>query len=296
MQLEPSCGAVWAVHFVLSIHVLTVPQVVTDCKGMLDRFQREPSSLTAHDKVLARTWAMVRQELDDDLNAISRQIVWMPAHTSGLSLQNVADSTGCRITPIMWRANRLVDALAKAAAGRSRTPSWAPTQVQVAGTMVRHAAAQLGTVTYRANHHPVIVQLEGGAAITRLCRDSTAERPQPPRRRTKQTQKQTQPGADHQDPSASQPAECQAASAVSQARCRGRKRLQQINPQSLSSRGAKIKRRRLLLDALSEQEPIARWIAARDLAGASAGERMQRIRDKVRQRAVTEVLTGTSEA
>ena len=145
---------------------------------------------------------------------------------------------------------------------------------------------------YRANNHPVTQQLDGGATVTKLCRDSSADRPQPYRRKAKPSDH----GTGQQDPTTSQQAQCQAASpAIQMLYCGGRKRARQTHTQALANHGVAMKRRKLLLDALSEQEQLAKWIAARDLApraGPSARERMQRVLDNVRQRAVTEKAHG----
>ena len=124
---------------------------------------------------------------------------WLaPGVSSGIPLMMtsasyVVDSDGCHHTHpvvgfamlwiptagplpfVMWRANRLVDGLAKIAAGRHRLPDWAFKMLGAAAQLVKHAAAQLGVVTHRANNHKVAHLIEGGAMVTKICRDSTAD-------------------------------------------------------------------------------------------------------------------------
>ena len=45
---------------------------------------------------------------------------WMPAHTAEGSIGRVTTSDGTMLTALEWRANRLVDALAKSAAVPNR--------------------------------------------------------------------------------------------------------------------------------------------------------------------------------
>ena len=165
----------WAVYFFLS-RLVEVPHIVTDCKGILDGLQCTPQALTQHDKAWARTWALIRHALDDDFSVIRNRVRWMPSHTSIGGIRNTLDSTGQPITILMWRSNRLVDGLAKVAAGRHRLPGWAFQGLGAAAQLVKHAAAQLGVVTHRANNHQVTHLIDGGAVVTRVCRDSTAER------------------------------------------------------------------------------------------------------------------------
>ncbi len=88
----------------------------------------------------------------------------------------------------MWRANRIVDCLAKMAAGHDRIPRWVMQQVADAAKLVQYSAAKLGAVTHAANNLSVTVVVDGGATVTRTVRDSTAERPAKQHRNTESQQ------------------------------------------------------------------------------------------------------------
>ena len=75
----------------------------------------------------------------------------------------------------MWRANRLVDFLAKSAASPHRLPKKTVEKVKVAATLVQHSAAVLGAATHRANNFLVEELLPDGTTAQRSKRDSTAE-------------------------------------------------------------------------------------------------------------------------
>ena len=152
--IQDAAGAdFWAVHCVISLASIIVPHIVTDCKGIYDSCRMCPSSLTDHDKALARTWSLIVHALDNNFEEIRQRLKWVPSHTAAANLSQTRDSDGLPITPLMWRANRLVDALAKRAAAGERAPSWAMQLIAEAGSLVRHAATKLGVITYGANHH-----------------------------------------------------------------------------------------------------------------------------------------------
>ena len=128
--IHDAAGAeLWAVCLVLGLRSCSMPPMVTDCKGILDSMQWAPHTLTSHDKALARTWGMVRQRLDDDLQQLASRLTWMPSRATYASVGVATDSSGRPITATMWRANRLADALAKLAAERRRLPQWAAQKI-----------------------------------------------------------------------------------------------------------------------------------------------------------------------
>jgi hypothetical protein len=175
--IHDAAGAeLWAVCFVLGLGSHAIPAIVTDCKGILDSLRWAPQTLTSHDKALARTWSMIRVRLDDDLQQLAKQLTWMPCHTAQSSIGVTLDSAGRPITATMWRANRLVDALAKRAAGQYRLPAWAVRRIEQAKQLVTYSAAKLGVVPHRANHFQVQEVTASGAVATRTHRDSTATR------------------------------------------------------------------------------------------------------------------------
>ncbi len=117
------------------------PAVVTDCQGILKGLLSGPAATTKPDKKLARTWQLVRAALDDDFANAAVLLTWMPAHCSAAAIGNAVMSNGCTVTALHWRANRLVDLLAKAAANEYRLPKAVCRFVEDAAKLVQHHAA-----------------------------------------------------------------------------------------------------------------------------------------------------------
>ena len=82
---------------------------------------------------------------------------------------------------IDWRANRLVDALAKIGAAAAAPAIETINLVTSAEALVRHRLAQLAQATFRANNHTVTSIDANGAWITKPLRDSTSRPPKPHR-------------------------------------------------------------------------------------------------------------------
>ena len=101
-----------------------VPPIRTDCQALLTIALAGNASATHHDRLLARVWSKIAHIVGDDLASIvsSGQVVWMPAHKSHLAVGVAVKSNGQLLTTIDWRANRLVDSLAKAAATSLAAP------------------------------------------------------------------------------------------------------------------------------------------------------------------------------
>jgi hypothetical protein len=120
---------------------------------------------------------MIANNLDGDFEAASARTIWMPAHGAAHTIGKAVDSKGMPITNLMWRANRLVDELAKAAASTHRLPKWVVDFPKIAATFVRYHAAKLGFATHEANNHNTTIMVDGGMIVDKIMRDSTAERP-----------------------------------------------------------------------------------------------------------------------
>ena len=96
----------------------------------------------------------------------------MPAHQTPASIGNVLKSTGAPITAIDWRANHLVDGLAKIAAADGATTYQEASLVASAEHLVRHCAGQLAAATHAANNYQERYLDDKGAARSRTRRDS----------------------------------------------------------------------------------------------------------------------------
>ena len=292
--VHDAAGAeLWAVCFVLGLRTTSIPHIVSDCKGILDSVAQDPHALTAHDRALARTWNIIRQRVDDDMEQLAAKISWMPSHGAASSIGESVGSNGHPITATMWRANRLVDALAKRTASEHRIPQRALADVEAARQLVLYSVAKLGVVTFRANRHPVPVWRDG-TWTTRLARDSTAHRqpPRPPRHSAAQPAAPAPPAGRTVGrllPHTASHAPAEAAAA------RGCKR--KSTSAVLSEEQARARRRlaheqlhQLRVDR-SEAVQVASWrmaaLAARPAAasaGATAAERLRDLRLRLKRR------------
>ena len=152
-----------------------VPSIRTDCQALLTTALAGTASATHHDRPLARIWLRIAHIVGDDLASLvtSGKLVWMPAHKSLSAIGVATKSDGQCLTSIDWRANRLVDGLAKAAASSLSAPSAVSSFLRSADAASAHAACLLGVVTHAANNFQSCVLNEGGASVTTISRDST---------------------------------------------------------------------------------------------------------------------------
>jgi hypothetical protein len=123
---------------------------------------------------LARLWNIIFSALDseggDEL--VNSRVIWMPSHKSIASIGTVAKSNGHFIDALEWRANRLVDKLAKLAAQLFCVPDLAVSIYNDAMEAAEYAAALVGTVTHAANHHSVEITMRNGKQGKTTLRDS----------------------------------------------------------------------------------------------------------------------------
>ena len=112
--------------------------------------------------------------MDGDLPALTYQelLVWMPAHQNINMIGEKKLSNGMRLTPIDWRANRLVDGLAKRRAAQRALPTAASRLLNSGAAAVRHYSILLGRVTYAANNHTVYRTGEDGKQHAHVIRDA----------------------------------------------------------------------------------------------------------------------------
>ena len=74
---------------------------------------------------------------------------------------------------IDWRANRLVDILAKMGANKFAPSDSVQTIITSMTSLTRHFAAQLGQTTYVANNFKREVIQDDGSIVAKFDRDST---------------------------------------------------------------------------------------------------------------------------
>ena len=163
----------WALRTVLEVTPFP-PKMRTDCLSLLTTARAGKAKATDPRKRLARIWCQVLETLGTNLEQLSQgdTLVWMPAHQSIASVGEVKLSNGQRLTWIDWRANRLVDALAKRAAAERYPPLAIERILGWAKQAVRHSARLLGRVTHAANHHEVAELGPDGELVKRFVTDA----------------------------------------------------------------------------------------------------------------------------
>ena len=258
-----------------------LPPIVTDCKGIVEGLACSPQQAMGRGKALGRTWRMIATALDGDFATARELATWMPAHGSSASIGHVLDSRGRPIDSIMWRANRLVDVLAKAAAAKHRLPAWAVQRVHAASRLVLHHAARLGKATHDANNFGSVDTDSNGDSVTKVLRDSTAARPWARHgrhrcevSRAEPTPTDRRPGCGHMATPPQNSSERQLCRDYASGISRSRKR-------SAVEAAAK-----LWAEAQAEVG-ASRWIAAlalRPSIGADAADRMSALRARIAQR------------
>jgi hypothetical protein len=163
----------WALHTALTQSPFP-PQLRTDCQSLLTIAREGTAQATGASRPLARIWKLIATSLDGCIESVieSGALVWMPAHQALSAIGEKSLSNGKLLTGVDWRANRLVDALAKLAAATVRAPREVRCLLESGKAAVKHAAAMLAVVTHRANNHMVPVQRPDGTWGTRVARDA----------------------------------------------------------------------------------------------------------------------------
>jgi hypothetical protein len=163
----------WALYTVVG-QTAFIPAMRTDCLSLIATAAAGVIKATDPRKVLARIWVLLAAALDGELQMLAdhRALIWIPAHTSPASIGEIKRSDGMRLSHVDWRANRLADALAKQAAAGMQPPRAVSRLLTSAMHAARHAAKLLGRVTFAANNHKVQIVGEDGHSISRTVRDS----------------------------------------------------------------------------------------------------------------------------
>jgi len=96
----------------------------------------------------------------------------MPSHTTLTTAHTRKRSDGKPVSATDWRANRLVDALAKLGAASNRASAELRRHRLAAKQLVEHTAAVLGVATYSANNFKEQVWTHAGKLVQATRRDS----------------------------------------------------------------------------------------------------------------------------
>jgi len=155
-------------------HSPVLPTLFTDCLGLISTLERGMAAAVGHDRPLARLWRLIFTAVDGGVPAecLHKTFVWLPAHRSRQAVGHVQRSDGQLLSLTDWRANRLVDLLAKAAAGRRRIPMSTMKLLADADASVSCAAALLGVVTHAANNFAETSWRADGSAVVVHHRDA----------------------------------------------------------------------------------------------------------------------------
>ena len=191
-----SAAEAWALAVVTS-HAMHPSAIVTDCLGLVHTAENGTAAATSSNRQLARTWATIANHLDGDISSLTRdkRLCWMPAHQSHSAIGIVLKSNGKPISSLEWRANRLVDAVAKNESAKGQAPQATIELLVSATALVQHSAAQTGAATHFANNFTTTVQLESGAIVSKVIRD-VQEAPKAP---TKKKDKAAAPEANKKE-------------------------------------------------------------------------------------------------
>ena len=163
----------WALHIALNESAFP-PKLRTDCQCLLSTARAGVAQATGPDRPLARIWGLIATSLDGNIESIVERgiLVWMPAHQPLSAIGNATLSNGKVLSGVDWRANRLVDALAKAAAETVRAPRPLRCLLESGRAAVKHRAAVLAVVTHAANNFKEPVLQPDGSWGTRTLRDA----------------------------------------------------------------------------------------------------------------------------
>ena len=182
----------WALHIALAESAFP-PKLRTDCQSLLTTAREGAAQATGPDRPLARIWNLIVASLDGRIESIVEHgnLVWMPAHQPLNAIGRVTLSNGKLLSGMDWRANRLVDALAKTAADTMRAPKAVRCLLESGSVAVKHRAALLAVVTHVANSCKEPVQRPDGTWTATVRRDA-----QQPAGHTRRQRKQPRPPAE----------------------------------------------------------------------------------------------------
>ena len=163
----------WALHIVISM-CPTPPNMRTDCQALVTTARHGLASATRASRPLARIWKMLGANAGCDISCIvsDGRLVWMPAHLSRKMVGEVKLGNGQRLSHIDWRANRLVDKLAKLAAWAAADNTSCFEVLKGGEAAAAHAAIVLGIVTHAANNHRTADRQPDGSVKHTVLRDS----------------------------------------------------------------------------------------------------------------------------
>ena len=171
-----AAAELWAIDFVLGINP-TPPKIKTDCMSIIAAARTGTKMVTDASRPLARLWRSIEDSLDGDIGVLVRDghLNWIPAH---LSLRAVGERrlpNGDRLSMVDWRANRLVDILAKMGSKQFAPTCDVQKLLSSVTALAKHWAAQLGQATHIANNFKQETEGTDGKMHMKVCRDSVSK-------------------------------------------------------------------------------------------------------------------------
>ena len=163
----------WALQVVMSLCPYP-PAIKTDCLSLLRTAENGTQDAIHSSKQLARVWQLITSHVDGDIRILTEadELMWLPAHQTIAMVGELKLSNGQRLTMIDWRANRLVDYLARQGAAERQLPDGAVKLLDSANAAVKASAKLLGKVTHAANNHQVTVVDDEGNSTVQTVRDA----------------------------------------------------------------------------------------------------------------------------
>ena len=176
---DASGAELWAFAVVISMNP-SMPDITTDCLNIIESILRGKGPALSSKSPLARAWKGIFSILEDhgyieDFKDCLDFCRWMPAHGGRNSIGTALKSNGEPISKVDWRANRLVDLLAKSAAIPHRFDPAVRRSIEDATLGTRFSLCRLGSVTHAANHYKSAETQPSGEVIYITKRDSMAE-------------------------------------------------------------------------------------------------------------------------
>jgi hypothetical protein len=160
------------------------PEMRTDCMALLHTIRGSTIEAGSASRQLARIWRDVADALGGCFKALheAQQLVWVPAHTTTSAVGEAKLSNGSRLSMFDWRANRLVDALAKMSALEAQYLPEALRLIRSSEVAVKYAAMLLGRTTHACNNHVMVITDETGKESNKVLRDAMPAPLRPKRR------------------------------------------------------------------------------------------------------------------
>ena len=167
-------------------------RITTDYFNIILMLQAGRREATTAKRRFARLWNYIYNNIEENgtREILLKRVIWMPAHCTTAAIGVRVMSNLEYVCAIDWRANRLVDFLARLAANLVTVPACAIELLKQFMKATEYCAASSGTITHAANNHTVPTMREDGTVVNRKVRDNNADQA---RERSRKDKRQPQP-------------------------------------------------------------------------------------------------------